>query len=41
MLMALSRLNDHIHTLQIEGLEQDEKSDLFSLPFDSLDDEAA
>ena len=41
MLMALSRLNDHIHTLQVEGLEQGEKSDLFSSPFDSLDDEAA
>lgn len=41
MLMALSRLNNHIHTLQIEALEQDEKSDLFSLPFVSLDDEAA
>jgi len=41
MLMALERLNDHIHALQSEGLEQDEETDLFSFPFDLLDDEAA
>lgn len=41
MLIALGRLNDHIHALQTEDLEQDEKTDLFSFPFDFLDDEAA
>lgn len=41
MLVAFGRLNNHIHALQTEGHEQDEGTDLFSYPFDLLDDEAA
>ncbi len=41
MLIALGRLNDHIHALQTEAFEHDEETDLFSFPFDLLDDEAA
>lgn len=41
MLIALERLGDQIHALQIEGLEEEQESDIFALPFNLFDDEAA